>query len=250
MPLVNSTSYRMLVSPNGTQIKQGDIVLIWGAVGGLGGFALQYVLNAGAFPICVVSSQERVRLCETIGARWVIDRRAEGFQFWNADGSQNTRELRRLGQKIRDLTNGEDPDVVYEHPGHDTFAASVYIARPGGSVVTCASTTGYMHEYDNRYLWMNRSASSVHTSRIIVKPGKRIAWSGNAPFIHCSQKPILSLKLAKPPIAFITTCRSVKLVCCVWLRKADLAFAIRPAALGTSVRSTCIAMPSKGSSSW
>ena len=55
MPLVNSTAYRMLVSHNGTQIKQGDIVLIWGAVGGLGGFALQYVLNAGAFPICVVS---------------------------------------------------------------------------------------------------------------------------------------------------------------------------------------------------
>ena len=67
MPLVNSTSYRMLVSHNGTQIKQGDIVLIWGAVGGLGGFALQYVLNAGPFPFAL-SSQERVRLCEPSGA--------------------------------------------------------------------------------------------------------------------------------------------------------------------------------------
>src|SRR6266496_4785951 len=66
MPLVNSTAYRMLVCHNGTHIKQGDIVLIWGAVGGLGGFALQYVLNAGAFPICVVSSQDKVKLCETI----------------------------------------------------------------------------------------------------------------------------------------------------------------------------------------
>ena len=25
----------------------------------------------------------------------------------------------------------------------------------GGTIVTCASTTGYMHQYDNRYLWMN-----------------------------------------------------------------------------------------------
>jgi crotonyl-CoA reductase len=156
MPLVNSTAYRMLVSHNGTQIKQGDIVLIWGAVGGLGGFALQYVLNAGAFPICVVSSPERVKLCETIGARWVIDRKTEGFNFWNPDGTQNAREMRRFGQKIRDLTGGEDPDVIYEHPGHDTFATSVYVVRPGGVVVTCASTTGYMHEYDNRYLWMNK----------------------------------------------------------------------------------------------
>ena len=156
MPLVNSTSYRMLVSDNGTKIKQGDIVLIWGAVGGLGGFALQYVLNAGAFPICIVSSPEKVRLCETIGARWVIDRNAEGYNFWNEDGSQNVGDLRRLGKQIREMTGGEDPDVVYEHPGHETFAASVFIARAGGQIVTCASTSGYNHEYDNRYLWMNK----------------------------------------------------------------------------------------------
>ncbi len=156
MPLVNSTAYRMLVSHNGTQIKQGDIVLIWGAVGGLGGFALQYALNAGAFPICVVSSPDKAKLCETIGARWVIDRSAENYRFWNADGSQDVREMRRFGKKIRELTGGEDPDVVFEHPGRQTFAASVFVARPGGQIVTCASTSGYNHEYDNRYLWMQK----------------------------------------------------------------------------------------------
>jgi crotonyl-CoA reductase len=30
----------------------------------------------------------------------------------------------------------------------------VYVARRGGTIVTCASTSGYWHEYDNRYLWM------------------------------------------------------------------------------------------------
>jgi crotonyl-CoA reductase len=29
------------------------------------------------------------------------------------------------------------------------------VAKKGGTIVTCASTTGYMHSYDNRYLWMN-----------------------------------------------------------------------------------------------
>ena len=187
MPLVNSTAYRMLVSHNGAHIKQGDIVLIWGAVGGLGGFALQYVLNAGAFPICVVSSQDKVKLCETIGARWVIDRRAEGYQFWNADGSQNVRELRRFGQKIRELTGGEDPDVVYEHPGRETFAASVFVARPGGLVVTCASTTGYNHEYDNRYLWMNKK-------RIVGShfANYREAWEANRLICKRAIHPLLS----------------------------------------------------------
>ncbi len=187
MPLVNSTAYRMLVSHNGTQIKQGDIVLIWGAVGGLGGFALQYVLNAGAFPICVVSSPEKVRLCETIGARWVIDRNAEGYEFWDADGAQNQAELRRFGKQIREMTGGEDPDMVYEHPGHETFAASVFVARPGGSVVTCASTSGYTHEYDNRYLWMNKK-------RIIGShfANYREAWEANRLVCKRAIHPLLS----------------------------------------------------------
>ncbi len=29
------------------------------------------------------------------------------------------------------------------------------MARRGGTIVTCASTSGFLHEYDNRYLWMN-----------------------------------------------------------------------------------------------
>src|SRR5918998_837837 len=43
--LCNSTSYRMLCSPNSANMKQGDVVFIWGATGGLGGYAVQYVLN-------------------------------------------------------------------------------------------------------------------------------------------------------------------------------------------------------------
>ena len=50
---------------------------------------------------------------------------------------------------------GEDPDIVFEHPGRQTFGASVFVVKRGGKVVTCASTSGYMHVYDNRYLWMN-----------------------------------------------------------------------------------------------
>jgi crotonyl-CoA reductase len=54
--LVNSTAYRQLVSHNGANMKQGDVVLIWGASGGLGSYATQMALNGGATPVCVVSS--------------------------------------------------------------------------------------------------------------------------------------------------------------------------------------------------
>src|SRR5262249_59078587 len=38
--------------------------------------------------------------------------------------------------------------------GRAPFGAWVFGARRGGAVVTCASSTGYQHEFDNRYLWM------------------------------------------------------------------------------------------------
>jgi crotonyl-CoA reductase len=153
--LVNSTAYRQLVSHHGANMKQGDNVLIWGASGGLGGFATQYALNGGAIPVCVVSSDEKAEICHRMGAELVINRAAEGFRFWKDEQTHDTREWRRFGARIRELTGGEDVDIVFEHPGRETFGASVYAARKGGTIVTCASTSGFLHSYDNRYLWMN-----------------------------------------------------------------------------------------------
>jgi crotonyl-CoA reductase len=153
--LVNSTAYRQLVSRNGAGMKQGDVVLIWGASGGLGSYATQYAVNGGAIPVCVVSSPEKAELCRRMGAELVIDRSAEGYRFWKDEHTQDPKEWQRLGKRIRELTGGDDADIVFEHPGRETFGASVYVARKGGTIVTCASTSGYMHEYDNRYLWMN-----------------------------------------------------------------------------------------------
>ena len=154
--LVNCTAYRQLVSKNGGDMKQGDNVLIWGASGGLGGFATQYALNGGATPVCVVSSEEKAAIARSLGAELIINRAEEGYRFWNDEGTaQNPKEWKRFGAKIRELTGGEDIDIVFEHPGRETFGASVYVTRKGGTITTCASTSGYMHEYDNRYLWMN-----------------------------------------------------------------------------------------------
>lgn len=153
--LVNSTAYRQLVSRNGAGMKQGDVVLIWGASGGLGSYATQYALNGGAIPVCVVSSPEKAQICRDMGAELVIDRSAENYKFWKDEHTQDPKEWQRLGKKIRELTGGEDPDIVFEHPGRETFGASVYVTKRGGTIATCASTSGFMHEYDNRYLWMN-----------------------------------------------------------------------------------------------
>ena len=140
--LVNATAYRQLVSRNGAGMKQGDTVLIWGASGGLGSYATQMALNGGATPVCVVSSDEKAEICRKMGAELIIDRSAEGYKFWKDPQTQDPKEWQRFGKRIRGLTGGEDVDIVFEHPGRETFGASVYVTRKGGTIATCASTSG------------------------------------------------------------------------------------------------------------
>jgi crotonyl-CoA reductase len=185
--LVNSTAYRQLVSRNGAGMKQGDVVLVWGASGGLGSYATQFALNGGATPVCVVSSEEKANIARSMGAEIVIDRNAEGFRFWKDESTQDPKEWVRFGKRIRELTGGDDVDIVLEHPGRETFGASVFVARKGGTIVTCASTSGYLHEYDNRYLWMN-------LKRIIGShfANYREAWEANRLVQRAKIHPTLS----------------------------------------------------------
>jgi len=191
--LVNSTAFRQLVSDNGASMKQGQNVLVWGASGGLGAYATQYALAGGAIPICVVSSEHKAQLCRAMGAELIINRAAEGYQFWKDPKTQDPKEWKRFGAKIRELTGGDDPDIVFEHPGRETFGASVFVARRGGTVVTCASTSGYWHEYDNRYLWMS-------LKRIIGShfANYRESWEANRLITRGRVHPTLSRVYALP----------------------------------------------------
>ena len=188
--LCNSTSYRMLVGRNAARMKQGDVVLIWGATGGIGAYATQYVLNGGGIPICMVSSPEKAQILRRMGVQHIIDRSAAGYNFWSASsdghGEHDETEWRRLGKDIRDLC-GEDPDIVFEHPGRSTFGASMYVVKRGGTVVTCAATSGFMMEFDNRYFWMR-------SKRLIGShfANYREAWEANRLVSKGMIHPVLS----------------------------------------------------------
>jgi len=188
--LCNSTAYRMLVSRNGAPVNQGDKVLIWGASGGIGSFAVQHVLNSGGTPIGIVSSAKKADSLRELGCEFVIDRREKNYQFWKDDRTQDESEWRRLGKDIRALV-GDDPEIVFEHPGRSTMGASVFVAKRGGTIVTCAATSGYMIEYDNRHLWMKlKSIKGSHFSNY------REAWSANQTIIDAKVVPPLSAVFA------------------------------------------------------
>jgi crotonyl-CoA reductase len=184
--LCNSTSYRMLVSEHAADMKQGDAVLVWGATGGLGGYAVQYVLNGGGTPVGVVSSPDKVGLLHDLGVEHVIDRKEAGYKFWKDEHTQDEAEWRRLGKDIRSMI-GRDVDIVFEHPGRQTFGASVFAAARGGTIVTCAATSGYMIEYDNRHLWMKlKRIVSSHFANYAE------AWAANQLISEGKIQPILS----------------------------------------------------------
>ncbi|MEV6617696.1 crotonyl-CoA carboxylase/reductase [Streptomyces sp. NPDC051051] len=150
-PLCASTAYRMLVGERGARMKQGDVVLVWGATGGLGSYAVQLVLNGGGIPVGVVNSEAKAEVLRSLGCEAVINR--ETLQDGDPTLLERPDGWKKMGKEIRALV-GEDPHIVFEHVGRETFAASVFLARRGGTVITCGSSTGYEHVYDNRYLWM------------------------------------------------------------------------------------------------
>jgi crotonyl-CoA reductase len=144
------------------------------------------VLNGGGVPVGVVSSPERAALLHELGVEHVIDRRAEGYRFWRHDDTQDPGEWRRFGKQIRDLA-GTDPHVVFEHPGRATMGASVFVCKRGGTIITCAATSGFTIEYDNRYLWMMlKTLKGCHFANY------REAWDANRLVCEGKVHPTLS----------------------------------------------------------
>jgi crotonyl-CoA carboxylase/reductase len=158
--LVLATAWRMLFGHPPHVVKPGKSVLIWGGAGGLGSMAIQLCRNAGAFPIAVVSDDERADYTRERGAAAVINRRQ--FNCWGPPRYGPGRaewfeEVKSFGRAIRQVTpSGGDVDIVFEHPGRETFAVSTMVARSGGMIVYCGATTGYDFQFDARQVWMRQ----------------------------------------------------------------------------------------------
>ncbi|MCF6304870.1 MAG: crotonyl-CoA carboxylase/reductase [Rhodobacteraceae bacterium] len=160
--LTLATAYRMLFGHRPHTLKPGQNVLVWGASGGLGSFAIQLINTAGGNAIGVISDESKRDFVMSLGAKGVINRK--DFDCWGEMPTVNTDEYktwfanaRKFGKAIWDITGkGNNVDVVFEHPGQATFPVSVFVVKRGGMVVICAGTTGYNLTMDARYLWMHQ----------------------------------------------------------------------------------------------
>lgn len=154
------TAYRMLVTK--AQVKPGETVLVWGAAGGLGVFAIQLIKLMGAKSIGVVSSSEKAEYIKSLGCDATVNRKDfPNLSYFpnETDEQKNLRmqDTKKLGRALFDIIGEKrGPDVILEHVGQETFPASVFLVNKFGKVVICGGTTGYDLTFDVRHLWMKQ----------------------------------------------------------------------------------------------
>jgi alcohol dehydrogenase len=134
LALVLMTVWRMLVTR--ANIRAGDHVLIWGGAGGLGTLAIQVCRLFNAYPIAVVSSDEKAGRAIELGAAYAINRTTQD-----------------VAKEVAGITERRGVDIVFEHVGEATFPTSVRSLKYGGSLVTCGATSGFEAITDIRFLW-------------------------------------------------------------------------------------------------
>ncbi|CRK75834.1 MULTISPECIES: crotonyl-CoA carboxylase/reductase [Nereida] len=160
--LTLATAYRMLFGHAPHDLKPGQNVLVWGASGGLGSYAIQLIKTAGANAIGVISDESKRDFVMSLGAKGVLNR--NDFDCWGQMPTVNTpeyaewfRAARKFGAAIWQITGkGNNVDMVFEHPGESTFPVSTFVCKKGGMVVICAGTTGFNMTFDVRYMWMHQ----------------------------------------------------------------------------------------------
>ena len=161
--LTGATAYRMLHGFAPNNVKENDVVLVWGGAGGVGSMAIQICKAAGAIPIAVVSSADKVEYCEALGAKGCIIR--SDFDHWgmlphwkDSDGyNQWMKGAKAFGKKIWEILGEKrSPNIIIEHPGEATIPTSMFACDTGGMVAICAGTTGYNATVDLRYMWMRQ----------------------------------------------------------------------------------------------
>ena len=98
--MIYATSHHALIDRG--QLKAGETVLVLGAAGGVGTAAIQIAKAMGARVIAAASTDEKCALCKSIGADETINYQTEN-----------------LRERLKALTNGGGPDVIYDPVGGD-----------------------------------------------------------------------------------------------------------------------------------
>ena len=140
LPVVAVTAWQMLFEHARPQV--GQTVLILGAAGNVGAFAVQFAANAGFHVVAVVGTND-VEYARSLGATDVIDYRTSDF-----------------ANVVHSV------DVVIDTVGGNTRERAVTVLTPGGILVTVVSTDFVPARSDVRVAFFYADVTTARLSTI------------------------------------------------------------------------------------
>ena len=113
------------------RVEPGHTVLIHAAAGGVGLILSQWAKHLGAMVIGTVGSPEKAEVAAKHGCDHVINYGEEDF-----------------AERVREITQGEGCDVVYDGVGKATFPASLDCLKPMGCFVSFGVSSGPIESFN------------------------------------------------------------------------------------------------------
>lgn len=107
------------------RMKAGDTILLHAAAGGVGLLAIQLAKLMGLRVIGTVSSEEKAEKAKAFGCDEIIFYRRED-----------------VAARVKDLTDGQGVETVFDSIGKDTFEASLKSLKRRGVLVGCGTASG------------------------------------------------------------------------------------------------------------
>jgi NADPH:quinone reductase-like Zn-dependent oxidoreductase len=155
LPVVAVTAWQMLFEH--ARPEAGDTVLILGAAGNVGAFAVQFAATAGFHVIAVVGTKD-VDYIRHLGAADVIDYRASDFA--------------NLVHSV---------DVVIDTVGGDARDRAVTVLKPGGILVTVVSTdfTPARSDIRSAFFYADVTTARLSTISRLLETGKVVPQVGS-----------------------------------------------------------------------
>ncbi|CAN5651611.1 zinc-binding dehydrogenase [soil metagenome] len=132
--MVGMTSWHMLVDRS--RIRPGQTVLVMGGTSGVGMAGIQIAKLYNCTVVATAGNQQKMDKCLELGADHVVNHREADWY-----------------KKVREITNKEGVDIIFEHIGKNVFPQEVGLLKMGGTLVSTGSTTGHDSTIDLRYLF-------------------------------------------------------------------------------------------------